>query len=483
MKHSIDLYNGKYDIITSSDGIRYLSYCESRQKPPMKYTFTTKADSKEFIRDIVRLDLDDEEAIKGFLKERGLPINTESNSDYPTYCGIPIARDFAQRIAPSSSGISMSLGLFRYTMELIRNIMRLSTEISLYRQQPPAHFDSSFGKALYEEERLQGIIKLVESFLSLLYQPYTMHETLFKNSNWVLGGNTPISRFTYYFHCVLLYMAKINPKFIYEDYISTYNHGLQDLCHKNLLIYQGLNAEKHDLEQNDSFFRPIQELELEIMMVVIYMLDVEKLREQYPDTDVHSIPPEDIPLKTHIYPVTNAPADCPKEKNLIKIQEKFSDGEMKRLAYDSIHFGDLVDFLVDMEKYFDVSYDDPQIHVALKDTSDMSSLHVFLERILVFGKQLILENINMYTSNINYTLSIKENGEYKLQLLSESLLQSLFLEMANILNNYNVSICRYPPCNNPVFSTKNKPAKCCCHNHYTNYKGLVDRESKKLFRK
>ena len=427
MKHSINLYNGEYEIITSNDGIKYLSYCGPHQKPPTKYTFTTQADSKEFIRDIVKLDLDNEDAIKGFLKERGLPINTESASDHPTYCGIPIAKDYAQRIAPSS-GISMSLSLFRYNMELIRNILRLSTEISLYEKNPPAHFASDFAKTLYEEERSQSVLKLVQSFLSLLYQPYTMHETLYSNSNWVLGGSTPMSRFTYYFHCILLYIAQMNPKYIYADYISTYNHSLQNLCHKNLSIYQKLNSENHNPELDDPFFHPIQELELEIEGVIIYKVDEKKFKEKYPDTDMNSINPKDIPLKVKMYPVTSSTADYLKRKYKIKIAEKSSDNEIKKLAYDSINLGNLADFLVDMENYFDVSYKNPQIHVAFKDTSDINSLHVFLDGIIAFGKRLIIENINMYTSNINYTLSIEENGEYKLQLISGSLLQSLFLK-------------------------------------------------------
>lgn len=368
MKHSIDLYNGEYEIITSDDGIKYLSYCGTRQKPPMKYTFTTKADSKEFIRDIVRLDLDDEDAIKGFLKERGLPINTESNSDHPTYCGIPIARDYAKRIAPSSSGISMSLGLFRYNMELIRNILRLSTEISLYRQHPPSHFASSFAKKLYKEERSQSMLRLVQSFLSLLYQPYTMHETLYENSNWVLGGSTPISRFTYYFHCILLYIAHISPKYIYEDYISTFNHGLQNLCQKNLEIYQRLNSEKQDQGVVDPVFHPIQELELETVAVILYVTDHQKLKELYPNTDIDSIDPEDIPMKKKVFPLTSTTATYPKQKGKIKITEGSPDSEIEKLAYDSIHFGDLTDFLVDMEKYFNVTYKDPQFHVTFKDT-------------------------------------------------------------------------------------------------------------------
>lgn len=70
------------------------------------------------------------------------------------------------------------------------------------------------------------------------------------------------------------------------------------------------------------------------------------------------------------------------------------------------------------------------------------------------GKQLIAENINTYLLNINQMLIIKENGEYELQLKMDSLLQSLFLEIANLLDSYNVSICKYPPCNKLVFSTK-----------------------------
>lgn len=482
MRHIVNLYQGEYKIVDSEDGIRYLAY-QNSGKPPIQYTFTSKAASKEFILDITKLDLTDEDAIKGFSEKNGLLINTQSDSDFPTYCGIPIAKDYAQKISPSPSGISMSLGLFRYTIELIRNILRLSTEISLYKEVPPKHFNSNFNKTLYEEEYSKSIIKLVQSFLSLLYQPYTMHETLYKNLNWVLGGSTPISRFTYYFHCILLYIGYMNPKYVYEDYISTFNHALQELCHKNLEIYQRLNSENHNLEQDDSLFQPIKELKLEILAVIICILDYKKLKELYPDTSEVSISPENLPLKVKVYPITSCPPDLPKKKYEINITEEFPDSEIEKLAYDSIHLGDLADLLVSMEKYFNVSYKDSQIYVTFKDTSDTSGLYAFMDKITEFGKQFILENINIYTSNINYRLSIEANGEYKLQLVSESLLQSLFLEMANILNNYNVTICKYPPCNNPVFSTKNKSAKCCCHNHYTNYKGLVDRESKKLFQR
>lgn len=275
----------------------------------------------------------------------------------------------------------------------------------------------------------------------------------------------------------------MNPKYIYEDYISTFNHALRELCYKNLEIYQKLNSENHNLEQNDFLFQPIKELELEILVVILCITDYEKLKELYPDTSETSISPEDIPTKIKVLPVTSTTAAYPQKKGKIKITEESPDSEIEKLAYDSIHLGDLADLLVNMEKYFNVSYKDSQIYVTFKDTSDTSGFYAFMDKIIEFGKQFILENINIYTSNINYRLSIEANGEYKLQLVSESLLQSLFLEMANILNNYNVTICKYPPCNNPVFSTKNKPAKCCCHNHYTNYKGLVDRESKKLFQR
>lgn len=483
MKHIVDLYQGKYEIVYSKDGIKYLAYQSLDGKPSSQREFITKSDSKDLILDIIELDLADENAIKEFLKKNGLLINTQSNSDFPTYCGIPIAKDYAKKIAPSSSGISMSLGLFRYNIELIRNILRLSTEISLYKKEPPTHFTSNFSKTLYKEEYLQSITKLMQSFLSLLYQPYTMHETLYENLNWVLGGSTPISRFTYYFHCILLFIAQISPEYIYEDYISTFNHGLQSLCQKNLEIYHKLDSKNPDLEMADSLFQPIQELELKIEAVLLPLVDHEKFRELYPNTDINSIDPKDIPTEIKVFPVTSNLANYPKQKGTIKITEESPDSEIKNLAYDSIHFGDLADLLVNMEKYFNVSYKDSQIHVTFKDINNVEGIRAFLDKITEFGKQFILENINIYTSNINYTLSIEAEGEYKLQLMSESLLQSIFLEMASILNNYNVSICKYPPCNNPVFSTKNRPATCCCHNHYTNYKGLVDRKSKKLFHK
>lgn len=485
MKHIVDLYPGIYEIDTTEDGIKYWAYRNPSKKPPMQWTFATSADSKGFILDIIKLDLTDEDAIKEFLKRNGLLISTQSDSDSPTYCGIAIAKDYAKKIAPSPSGISMSLGLFRYTVELIRNILRLSTEISLCKETLPKPLDSEFKKALYKEEHLQSIRKLVHSFLSLLYQPYTIHETLYKNLNLVLGGSTPISRFTYHFHCILLCIGQSDPRYVYEDYISTFNHGLQKLCHENLEIYEKLNSENHSLELDDSLFKPIERLELKIKLLIskIVLLDLEQLVESYPIPDIMPINSVKIPTIPNVYPITDGPPNLPEITRTIKITKEYPDSEIEKLAHDSIHLGDLADLLVDMEKYFDVSYKDSQIHVAFKDITNTNDLHAFINKITEFVKRLILENVNMYTSNINYTLGIEANGEYKLQLVSESLLQSIFLEMANILNNYDVSICKYPSCNNPVFSTKKRPAKCCCHNHYTNYKGLLDRESKKLLQR
>ena len=169
------------------------------------------------------------------------------------------------------------------------------------------------------------------------------------------------------------------------------------------------------------------------------------------------------------------------ERQLFQQPEK--EKTIINLSNDSIHYVDIINLLMEIEKYFFIIYQDSKITIDCKDIDNTDDIYKLLKKIAKIGKQLIVENINTYTSNINYILSIEKNGEYQLQLISKSLLQSIFLEMANILNNYNVSICKYPPCNNLVFSTKKKPAKCCCHNHYTNYKGLVDRESKKLFQR
>ena len=141
----------------------------------------------------------------------------------------------------------------------------------------------------------------------------------------------------------------------------------------------------------------------------------------------------------------------------------------------------MIALLLNIEKYFTITYKDSEILVKRKNIENIESISKLFNDVAEFGKKLIAENINIYISNINYLLSVEESGEYILEFKSNSLLQSIFFEIANYLGSYNASICKYPPCNKLVFSTRNKPASCCCHNHYTNYKGLLDRKSKKLF--
>lgn len=483
MRHTITLYLGEYEIVTANDGTKYLSCLNTCR--PVNYTFNTKADSKEFIRDIIELDLIDEDAIKEFLKKRGLPINTESSSEFPTYCGQMIPEDFAKKISPSSSGISMSLGLFQYTFRLIRNVLQLSTEISYFELKPLKSFETDFNKNLYIKEKSQ----LIQSFLSLLYQPYAMYSTAKEQLNWVLGGTTPLSKFAYHFHCVLL---GLDYRFLFEDYILMYNHALEDLCKKNWDSYRKLNSDTFDSESDVPVFKAAKELILKMHVLEIPSSQSEILNSIDSNVFRDFLKDDSFIIKRILPSVLEIPDTVKPYEKLLDLS--FTDADYStvpgaktegniicNLSNDSIHYKDLITLLLNIEKHFIIIYKDSEIFIKCKNIENIESISKLFNDAAEFGKKLIAENINIYISNINYLLSVEESGEYILEFKSNSLLQSIFFEIANYLGSYNASICKYPPCNKLVFSTRNKPASCCCHNHYTNYKGLLDRKSKKLF--
>ena len=409
------------------------------------------------------------------MEVKGLPINTEKCFGFPTYCGQPIPADFAKQISPSESGISMSLGLFRYTIELIRNILHLSTEISMFKLKPLKNFPSDFDKKLYMKDKLE----LVRSFLSLLYQPYTIYATLNEKLNWVLGGSTPISRFTYHFHSVLLCMQ---PKFVFETYISVYNHALRELCKKNIDIY-------NRLDPDNPVFHPFRELKFYIdiievpeeKMEILDNIDSDHIKD-FIGSKIKKIVPFGAKIPDELEPYARVLETQISEESLSKIPEV--EGTILELSNDSIHYAGLINILMDIEKHFFITYEDSNITINYKDIDNIDDsfkdLSDLFNNVAKLGKQILIENINTYISNINYSLSLDENGEYDLQFRSRSLLQSFFFEIAQFLDGYVVSICKYPPCNNLVLSTPKKPASCCCHNHYTNYKSLLDNNSKKL---
>jgi hypothetical protein len=153
----------------------------------------------------------------------------------------------------------------------------------------------------------------------------------------------------------------------------------------------------------------------------------------------------------------------------ISIPESIIDDAM------SSDYLEICSLIIDMEDYFDIELDeDYNLHVNYKEKKDTQKL---IDRVTNLSQRLIAETINIYTSNINYETIITDSN-YLLQLKSPSLLQSIFLEIGNILNNYDITICKYRKCNLPVISSKNRPALCCSHNHLTDYLSQQKRDSR-----
>ena len=107
MKHYVKIYPGKYEIKTRL----------------------------EIMRAILELDPDNEKEILDFHRSYGLLVNTLNDPENPTYCGKPISPKTNSLISPFLSGIALPKYFFKFYVELLKNIFRLSTEISLYYQQ------------------------------------------------------------------------------------------------------------------------------------------------------------------------------------------------------------------------------------------------------------------------------------------------------------------------------------------------------------
>ena len=260
MKYSTYFYYADYQIIELGN-IKYIYCPKSVRELDVEDRFDTKEDTKKLFESIVKLNLEDEEEILEFTSEYGLLINTQNDPDHPTYCGKSIPDKINEYISPAATGFSLSLNLFKYFIELIRNILHLSTDIALYSNYVKKANSSSEA----HEDYKNNILNIVKYCLSLLYQPYATKTTIIDGINLVFDGDTPLSRFAYNYHEALLGFLLITP----NNPIWNYNHSLLSLCKKNTELKQQFDSKNHD--GNITFESEIPELELDDRLNIAYI--------------------------------------------------------------------------------------------------------------------------------------------------------------------------------------------------------------------
>lgn len=209
MKHHVKIYPGKYEIVPHKN-IIYL-HQKSENMRPKDFRFydryknkgSDKGYNEEIIRTIVELDVDNDQELMKFLQSYGLLINVLSDPESPNYCGKPISKETLKYLCPFSSGIALPRFLFKHNMKLLRNVFLLSTELSKSECKNP-DFDTK-----------KNSIDILELFLRLLFQPYTIWENT-ANQQIVIVGITPLSRFASSFH----EGTKCIPSFFVENFLT-----------------------------------------------------------------------------------------------------------------------------------------------------------------------------------------------------------------------------------------------------------------------
>ena len=369
----------------------------------------------------------------------------------------------------------MSLDLFKYCINLIKNILHLSTETSLYADYKKNANASANAKLDYEN----NILNIVNYFFSLLYQPYATITTMIGGINIVLDGSSPLSRFAYNYHEALIGFLIPRPTFL----IPQYNRSLLSLCNKNKELQQQFYSRK--VAENITSEADIPSLKLADDLEMKYTISKDDYEDFILSDEFYQASPKErqisilnirqsleklfeqsakdnIPLN-----VTHSIAPC----------YKYAD-KLITPASDAIYYEEILTLLIESEKYFTLDCNNPsQFEVRLKNDVKLIDTLSIMKKINAFAQKLIVETINSFTEDINHRLYVDEKGQYHVDIISESLLQTLFLMMSDILNTYNITICKYRRCNNPVLSLKSKPAQCCCHNHLTSYLRYKQRHS------
>lgn len=436
MKHYVKIYPGKYEIKTAFDS-DYLYQTELHKKPRY-YRFDEPGDKEEIMRAILELNPNNEKEILDFHRSYGLLVNTLNDPDNPTYCGKPISPETNTLISPFTSGIGLPKYFFKFYVELLKNIFRLSTEISLFHQQ---------GKG-YDKE--QNATKMLESFLTLLFQPYIITDAPQTMVNLTLDGPTPISRFAFHYH---------------NAFQSSLGAFSSDALRLFALVFCEASTENNKAIK-----------------------------------DIPAAPPE---LKDESdIPIYSPPAHFIIVSAIPEFQPKFSDAFYIDTA--TLDYKNLSHALYSICQYCNFSFDkDGTLNLSFTDKDGFLSNATLIKCISDIGKKLIMETVNTYTFSVHFELkafdenelSSGEREKYKASMQksphncpweyllihkSSCLLQSLFLITAEMLNEYGVSICKYPECKKPFFYKLARPKSCCCHQHTDNYCKLKKRNSPKL---
>ena len=419
MIHEAPIYIGKYEI-EEVEGIKYLHCFKPELK---KYQFEKNRSTKKFLDELVNLRFKDEEVILEYVNKNGILVNTRNQERKATYLGTPISKKSEPLVSPFSHGVCMHLTHFKQEINLIKNIWLLNTLIAQ---------KDNYANKTSSKEGMMKTVDLITEFYCLLYQPYRIPGILDEGVVWTNNGDTPLSRFSVYFHEIL--MVRGRGEFT-KDYIRRYNQDLLELGKLNI-------EEKFEIHTEDIKRGELVKNEFATLFPYQRIL----VREvDNPEVELEKEPFEDSKCVI---------------RNYIPISEQF--------RRDSMEFYEFLSFLKELERVFRIKMTTIGNLEVVYDT-EPKNLDELIVEVCKWGRILIAEIVNSYTCKIAYKVIVQPNGEYIMQLESKSLLQNIYLEMGQFLDHYQVTRCQYRKCKKMVISTKYKPAQCCCHNHYTNY--------------
>ncbi|EOS47784.1 hypothetical protein V1226_06400 [Lachnospiraceae bacterium JLR.KK009] len=278
-----------------------------------------------------------------------------------------------------------------------------------------------------QKEYAENSAHIIEYFLTVLLQPYGYNDIIHSKIDWTIGGNTPLTRLAFYGG---RFCSKMHPLFRASQCMHLFIHTLQDFNRKNRALLEKFNSEK---TPNGSFY--------------------------------------DIPIfqaeKSVSYGKDSLPNGC-----------KFSVSDTEIIDFLSSDYAELCEIFNSLTSNFHFSLDnDYKINVELNSTDGIKLL---MTQIIKISQKLLIETINFYANGINFEVSASDKKKkYDMRLVPQCFLQGIFLAMGCLLNKYQVTVCKYKKCNKPVISLISRPALCCCHNHLTNYRSQIKRDSLK----
>ncbi len=445
MNHVVKIYPGKYEIVPHGN-ITYL-YQKAEEMQPKDFRFHEKGNKEAIMQTIVELDIDNDKEVKDFLQAYGLLVNTLNDPENPTYLGMPISKETNKYISSFTSGISMPKYLFKHNIKLLKNILLLSTEIS----------KSECKNSDFNAE--ENITKILELFLSLLFQPYTVWQNA-GELQIIIAGITPLSRFAASYHEGVYSI----PSCFLDDFLSFFVEKFRKITNENLYKIENIPSilETPKEESDIPIFEPTTCFDEKLSAIYngkVTIFDLNFPQIFYEDT------------ATSEYNILS--------KTLSSIA-KYCNYNFLRNGNIKLRFKDKTAFISDMK---------------------------LSENLRKLSKQLIIDTLNTYTSNIQFKLDhfnkndlTEEENEkyiktinmypnsntymYSFTYKSPSLLQALFLEASRMLNEYGVGICAYSECNKIFFYKRTRPKRCCCQRHndlYCKHRKKIPKRIKKIF--